>query len=201
MAVAVAASDLALAISNGEVILIVVLVAIPIAAIAFIANAGNAFKPIGKGGLSVEFESDMPQGMRDSVAEAEAESAEVREDELRQMLEAKAYRQSARGETPLDVDVELERLLRERTQAERARRRDDPALREEVRQLVVARNERRARQGKDPLDVEARGRAPAARAREPRPVGITRPRPPLSLNQLPSATPRLSCCFRVRAAG
>ena len=29
------------------------------------------------------------------------------------MLEAKAYRQSARGETPLDVDAELERLLAE----------------------------------------------------------------------------------------
>ncbi len=150
---AVLASSLAPAVSNGEVILIVVLVAIPVAAIAFIANAGNAFKSIGKGGLSVEFESDMAQGMRDSVAEAEA--AGVQEDELRQMLEAKAYRQSTRGETPLDVDAELERLLAEQRAGPEAPAPDDPALREEVRQLVVARNERRARQGKEPLDVDA----------------------------------------------
>jgi len=150
--VAVLASSLTPAISNGDVILIVVLIAIPVAAIAFIANAGSAFKSIGKGGLSVEFESDNPRGMRDSVAEAEG--AGVREDELRQMLEAKAYRQSARGETPLDVDSELDRLLNEGSSGA-APSSDDPALRAEVRQLVVARNERRERQGKEPLDVEA----------------------------------------------
>jgi hypothetical protein len=141
------------AVSNGEVILIVVLVTIPIAAIAFIANASNAFKSIGKGGLSVEFDSDAPQGLTDSGIGGGGEPAGAREDELRQMLQAKAYRQEARGETPLDVDAELERLLAE----ERTGPADpgaDPGLREEVRQLVVARNERRARQGKEPLDVE-----------------------------------------------
>ena len=60
---------------------------------------------------------------------------------------------SARGEKPLDVDAEVEKLL--------APERGGPslgadrALREEVRQLVVARNERRLRQGKKPLDVDA----------------------------------------------
>ena len=147
---AFAASLLAPAVSNGEVILIVVLVTIPVAAIVFIANAGSNFRSIGKGGLSVEFESDLPQGMRDSGAEAEPAGA--REDELRQMLEAKAYRQSARGETPVDVDQELAKLLAEQPAAPSS---SDPALREEVRQLVVARNERRARQGKEPLEVEA----------------------------------------------
>jgi hypothetical protein len=141
------------AISNGEVILIVVLVTIPIAAIAFIVNASSAFKSIGKGGLSVEFESDAPHGLTDSGIGG-GEPAGVREDELRQMLEAKAYRQSARGETPLDVDAELERLLAEQSSGP-ADPSADPALREEVRQLVVARNERRARQGKEPLDVDA----------------------------------------------
>ena len=77
----------------------------------------------------------------------------MREAEIRQLLEAKAYRQSSRGEAPLDVEAELERLT---DRAERPRPRgEDPALREEVRQLVVARNERRLRQGKEPLDVEA----------------------------------------------
>jgi hypothetical protein len=143
---------LPLAISNGDVILIVVLVAIPVAAIIFIANAGNAFKSIGKGGLSVEFESDAPRGLTDSGAGGEP--PEMREDELRQMLEAKAYRQSARGETPLDVDAELARLLTEQQPAGPVDPGTDPGLREEVRQLVVARNERRARQGKEPLDVD-----------------------------------------------
>jgi hypothetical protein len=141
----------ALALTNGDVILIVVLIAIPLAAIAFIANAGNAFKQIGKGDFAVEFDSDAPQPLRDSGAEAE--SAGEADDELRQLLEAKAYRQRARGETPVDVDAEFERLRAE--QQKPAAPSSDPELREEVRQLVVARNERRARQGKEPLDVDA----------------------------------------------
>lgn len=143
-----AAASVLPAVSNGEVILIVALAVIPIAAIVFIAGAGNAFRQIGKGQLSVQFEDDLPQQMRDSDAEA---SPEMREEEIRQLLEAKAYRQSSRGESPLDVEAELGRLLSEPAQGASA---DDPALREEVRQLVVARNERRLRQGKEPLDVE-----------------------------------------------
>jgi hypothetical protein len=139
------------ALSNGDVILLVVLLAIPIAAIAFIANAGNAFKQIGKGDLSVTFESDAPHGLIDSSASSEPAGAA--DDELRQLLEAKAYRQRARGEQPLDVDAEFERLQAERQSGAGAGA--DPQLREEVRQLVVARNERRARQGKEPLDVDA----------------------------------------------
>jgi hypothetical protein len=138
-----------LAISNGEVILIVVFVAIPIAGIAFAAGAGTALRQVGKGPLSVEFEDDLPGGIRDSDAEADAGD---REEEIRQLLEAKAYRQSARGEAPVNVDSELERLLSESASADPA---EDPALRAEVRQLVLARNERRARQGKPPLDVES----------------------------------------------
>jgi hypothetical protein len=140
------------AVSNGDVILIIAFAAIPIAAIAFIANAGNAFKSIGKGGLSVEFESDNPRGLIDSGA-ADVE-AQANEEELRQMLQAKAYRQESRGEAPLDVDEELAKALAEqRTPASPGG--DDAQLREEVRQLVTARNERRVRQGKEPLEVEA----------------------------------------------
>ncbi len=148
MAVALAGAPLA--ISNGDVILIVVLIAIPVAAIAFIAGSGSAFRQIGKGAYSVEFESDAPSGIRDSGAEDA--SAELREEEIRQLLEAKAYRQSARGEAPVDVDAELDRLLSERAEPPPTA---DAALRDEVRQLVIARNERRQRQGKEPLDVEA----------------------------------------------
>jgi hypothetical protein len=140
-----------LAVSNGEVILIIVFAAIPVAAIAFIAGAGNALRQVGKGAFSVEFERDMPQKLRDT--DAEAADADAREDEIRQLLEAKAYRQQARGEQPIDIDSELDRLLSEASATQRPG--DDPALREEVRQLVVARNARRMRQGKVPLDEDA----------------------------------------------
>ena len=138
-----------IALSNQDLIILVLAIAIPIPVIAFIVGARNAYDQIGKGGLSMEMESDMPQGMRDSGAESG--SAAEHQEEIRQMLEAKAYRQSARGEAPLDVDAELERLTEESNAAPPT---TDPALREEVRQLVVARNERRERQGKEPLDVE-----------------------------------------------
>ena len=162
---AFAASLLAPAVSNGEVILIVVLVSIPVAAIVFIANAGSNFRSIGKGGLSVEFESDLPQGMRDSGAEAEPAGA--REDELRQMLEAKAYRQSARGETPLDVDQELAKLLAERAggpveQRSRAARGGAPARRRAQRAPRPP--------GQGAARGRGRGRATAAGAGEPGPV-------------------------------
>jgi hypothetical protein len=62
------------------------------------------------------------------------------------MLDARNARRAARGEAPLDVDAEMERLMRPAA---------DPALEAEVRSLVEARNARRARQGKEPLDVEA----------------------------------------------
>jgi hypothetical protein len=145
--VSVASTDPLSAVSNGEVILIVVLVSIPIAAIAFAVGARGALRQIGKGPFSVEFDADMPQRMHEPETET---GAAAREQEIRQLLEAKAFRQTRRGEAPLDVDGELERLLSESVPAGA-----DPALRAEVRQLVVARNERRARQGQPPLDVEA----------------------------------------------
>lgn len=139
-----------IALSEGDVILIVFFLAVPIALLAFAAGAGNAFRQIGRGQFSVEYERDVPGRLRDSGAEDD--SGELREAEIRQLLEAKAYRQDARGDAVLDVDAELERLLAESGAPDPAA---DPALRQEVRQLVIARNQRRARQGKDPLDVDA----------------------------------------------
>jgi hypothetical protein len=73
--------------------------------------------------------------------------------EVRQMLEAKSERQRKRGEAPLDVDAETERLLAEADRP-RGAAAMDAELRAEVRQLVVARNERLMREGLEPLDVE-----------------------------------------------
>jgi hypothetical protein len=140
---------LAISVSTGEVILIVVLVAIPVSLLTFVLGAKNALDQIGKGQFAVEFEHDLPQRMTDSDA---GSSPAVREAEIRQLLEAKSYRLESRGEAPLDIDAELGKLLAE---APAASLQADRQLVEEVRQLVVARNERRARQGKEPLDVEA----------------------------------------------
>ncbi len=77
---------------------------------------------------------------------------EVREEEIRQMVQASSDRAEARGGKPIDVDAEVERLLAPDTSGSGLGA--DAGLREEVRQLVVARNERRVRQGKEPLDVD-----------------------------------------------
>jgi hypothetical protein len=139
---------LGISLSTGEAILIIVLVAIPIALVTFVAGAGNALRQIGKGRFAVEFESDLPRPL---TGEPRRESGPGREAEIRQMLEAKAYRQHARGEVPLDIQTELDRLLADRGAPSAGM---DARLEEEIRQLVAARNERRARQGKEPLDVE-----------------------------------------------
>lgn len=138
----------ALAISNGEAILIAALLAAPVAVVSFILGARNALSQIGRGPLSIDEQKPA------NPAAGTPQADRVREAELRQLLEGKAYRQAQRGEPALDVDAELARLLAE-TGGEGPRPAADDALREEVRSLVIARNERRVRMGKEPLDVES----------------------------------------------
>jgi hypothetical protein len=135
-------------VSTGEVILIVVFAAIPVALVTFVVGAGKALDQVGKGQFAVEFESDLPQKITDDSGPG---SPVQREAEIRQLLQAKAYRQRERGGPALDVEAELAKLMTEGPPAPTG---VDPQLVQEVRQLVVARNERRARQGKEPLDVE-----------------------------------------------
>ncbi len=134
---AVGASELSL------VLLLLFVIVIPVATIAF-ARSGKGYDEIGKGRFAVDFE--------DASRAADHE-------ELRQLVEAKAFRQEQRGEEPVDVETEIERLLRGEPG-------DDPApapsadpetaaIREEIRQVVVARNESRIRRGEHPLDVDA----------------------------------------------
>jgi hypothetical protein len=137
----------ALAIGNGTVLLLIPIVAIPAAVLMFVLGAGSALRQIGKGQFAIE--QEMPQ--RSGSAPMPA-SNEAREAEIRQMVEAKAYRREARGEGKLDVDAEVQRLLDDRPAPALAH---DEELRDEVRQLVVARNERRVRKGEQPLEVDA----------------------------------------------
>ncbi|MGH2981282.1 MAG: hypothetical protein ACRDKV_04455 [Solirubrobacterales bacterium] len=133
----------------GMVLIAIVIAVVPIAAIAF-ASSGEALKTLGKGQWAIERELPPSPGLTDSGT---AVPRAVREQEIRQMVEAKSYRRQARGGQPLDVDAEVERLLTE-TEASRGAG-IDRELREEVRQLVLARNERRMRRGERPLDVRA----------------------------------------------
>src|SRR4051794_27782281 len=131
----------------GTVLILVVLIALPVGAIVFARGAGGALKEIGKGQFAME--EDFPQSSQGPV---HAVSAEVREEEIRQMIQARSDRGIARGKEALDVDAEVKKLLEETPAGPGLG--SDRALVEEVRQLVVARNERRKRQGKKPLDVE-----------------------------------------------
>jgi hypothetical protein len=105
---------------------------------------GSAYDRIGEGGLTAgpAEGSGMPPGPAPGSA---AERAE-REQEIRQMLQARSDRLVRGGGQPLDIDAELARL--------REPEGNDAGLAEEVRQLVRARNERRARRGEPPLDVD-----------------------------------------------
>ena len=143
--------ELALAMTateKGAILLAISGIAAPIAGYLFHRSA-ESWRSFGKGAFSIGDEAPPPRrGTPPPPVDPAMQAAEVR-----QMLEAKSERQRQRGEAPLDVETEAERLLAgaERRRGEEAM---DAELRAEVRQLVVARNERRLREGQEPLDVE-----------------------------------------------
>jgi hypothetical protein len=124
------------------VLFVVVGVAAVLAVWALVTSSG-AYDQIGRGGLSIE--DDRAPARRQPAPVAAAE----REAEIRQMLEARNARRTARGEAPQDVEAELHALTAPAPPAA------DPELRDEVRALVEARNARRTARGEPPLDVEA----------------------------------------------
>ena len=131
------------AFDDGSIFLIVFFLAVPLAIFA-IAGVGKVYDEVGKGVFTFDQE-EMSQ------LAPPAERA-LRDDEVRQMLEAKSFRAEERGEAPIDVDAEMRRLLSAPARPSKA---EDAMLVEEVRQLVVARNERRLRRGEEELDVES----------------------------------------------
>lgn len=148
MAVEIGAAELKL------VLILLCVVVVPIAGIAF-ARSGKGLENLGKGAWSIDREAPPAPG-----ESAPATDPAEREAEVRQMVEAAAYRRQARGEAYVDVDAETDRLLKIGPEAGPAP--DDPVagtgqagVREEIRQLVIANNERRVRRGEEPLDVKA----------------------------------------------
>jgi hypothetical protein len=132
----------AIGIDNGTVLVLVTLIVLPIAAIAF-ARSGAAWKELGKGPFAID--QAPPPSPTQPVDKA------LQETEARQMLEAKSYRRRLRGEPPIDVEAAMSRLLDPSVDTPAP----DAELRAEVRRLVIARNERRLRRGEEPLDIEA----------------------------------------------
>jgi hypothetical protein len=117
------------------IVLLVVVVGASVVAVITFALSEKTYSQIGRGALSL-----------DQPTRNEPVSSVVRDDEIRQMLEARNERRARRGQPPLDIEAELASLVRPAA---------DPGLVAEVRDLVIARNERRAQMGKEPLDVEA----------------------------------------------
>ena len=149
------------------VLLALCVVIIPVAAIAF-SRSGRAFEQLGKGTFAIDKEE--PGG--EAPSDPELVRAE-QEAEVRQMVEATAYRQELRGEAVLDVELEIERVLgigpwakvdgSEVGSEDGGDPEDGPGagleggsagIRAEIRQLVIANNERRVRRGEEPLDVD-----------------------------------------------
>jgi hypothetical protein len=129
----------------GIVLLVVAVVGIVVALIT-VVGSGNTYRQIGSGGFSLD---ESPAPTRVEPTPGSPAALTERDDEIRQMLQARNARRQRRGEQPLDIDAEISRMTAPVAPAQ------DAGLREEVRQLVIARNERRKRKGQEPLDVEA----------------------------------------------
>lgn len=127
------------------VLLVVIVGAAVVALITFIGT-GRLYDQIGRGGMSINEERGRSAQPAPAGGRGGGGSAQERDAEIRQLLQARNERRARRGESPLDVESELARLTAPSI---------DPQLRAEIRQLVIARNERRARAGQPPLDVEA----------------------------------------------
>jgi hypothetical protein len=127
-------------------VLLVVVIGGALVAVFTFLGTGKLYEQIGRGGLSLNEDDDGRGRTGGGAPPPPAATAREREDEIRQMLTARNERRARRGEPPMDVDAELQRLTAPAI---------DPGLRDEIRQLVVARNERRARAGKEPLDIDA----------------------------------------------
>jgi hypothetical protein len=121
------------------IVLWIVCIVAAIAALVALISSRKTWDDFGKGRLLMD--SELPRASQTSAG-----SLQERDEEIRQMLEARNARRIRRGEQPLDVEQELARLTAPKI---------DPELQGEIRQLVIARNYRRTRAGKPALDVEA----------------------------------------------
>ena len=114
-----------------------------VAAFLSLVGSGKTWEEYGKNRLVMD--SELTTRSRPAGPIGAPSSTAERDDEIRQLLEARNARRARRGEALLDIETELARLVAPHI---------DDALGSEIRELVVARNFRRMRSGKPPLDVE-----------------------------------------------
>jgi len=132
----------------GIVVFVVVGVGVVLAIVSLFTR-GRLYDDIGRGGMSIGEDRDLrPRAGPGAAAPGAAVNVAERDDEIRQMLEARNARRAARGEQTVDVEQELRSLTHPPAAS-------DPEIAEEVRALVQARNARRVARGQEPLDVEA----------------------------------------------
>lgn len=120
-------------------VLWVVCIVAAVVALAALISTRKTWQDFGKNGLLMDSE------LKSRPSSAPSPDQE-RDEEIRQMMEARNARRIRRGEEPLDVEKEIARLTPPKIDAE---------LHGEIRDLVKARNYRRVRAGKPPLDIEA----------------------------------------------
>jgi hypothetical protein len=138
------------ALQKGAALLIFTGVAAPLIGL-LLKRVGDGWERMGGGPFAILHEPPPRRGAGSAPARVDPA---IQAAEVRQMLEAKSQRRQQRGEAPLNVEAETERLLAA-AEPPSGKAAMDAELREEVRQLVVVRNERRLREGLEPLDVEA----------------------------------------------
>ncbi len=107
-------------VASGTILIAIPLAVLPIAAISF-ARSGQAWRSIGRGPYAID--PDLPptrsrhanQVFDPFAGELDShgwgDSRATKEAEVRQIVEAKAYRHARRGETPLDVEAEVEQHI------------------------------------------------------------------------------------------
>ena len=128
--------------------------------IALLVSRG-AWESLGSDRLLMESDLQDPRAPRPRPAArapgpSEPSAVAERDEEIRQMLDARNRRRRRHGQAELDVEAELTRLTRAPAAGPApAGEALDPELLAEIRELVIARNHRRARRGEPPLDVEA----------------------------------------------
>jgi hypothetical protein len=125
------------------IVIVAVVVVGALIAVGTLATSGRSYDQIGRGGLSLRDGGDHPAR---EPARSGAAAARERDDEIRQLVEARNERRRRRGLEPVGVEEAIRELERPVI---------DRDLEDEVRALVIARNERRARAGREPLDVDA----------------------------------------------
>jgi hypothetical protein len=144
------------------VVAVVGIVGILGAVVALLVSRGT-WESLGRDRLLMESDLHDPRASRSrpapegrTAAPSDPAAVAERDEEIRQMLDARNRRRRRLGQAELDVEAELMRLTRApAAPATRAGEALDEDLLAEIRELVVARNHRRARRGEPPLDVEA----------------------------------------------